>query len=355
MNTARTLLILITALTGTLLATPVVRRMALRLGVVDQPNARKVHLKPIPLLGGVAIYLGFVLALVFLGEERYYVREAVAIVVGATLCSFLGIWDDRKGLRPLFKLFGQAVAASILILAGVSVRAFPWPWLNLTITFVWVIGITNALNLLDNMDGLSGGVAAIAAGFFLLLAAGSGQYLVSALAAALLGACIGFLRYNVNPASIFMGDAGSLFIGFLLAALGIKLRFPSPPFPHNADLITWMIPILVLGIPIFDTTLVTISRLRRGKNPLTTPGKDHLSHRLVAAGLTPREAVLSIYVLAFGLGMVAVLLSTLILRAGPGPISVGEIVTGYGIGGATLLGAVLALFRLERNWKEPTG
>lgn len=234
-------------------------------------------------------------------------------------------------------------------------HAFPWPWLNLAISFLWIIGITNALNLLDNMDGLSGGVAAIAAGFFLLLAAGSGQYLVSALAAALLGACIGFLRYNVNPASIFMGDAGSLFIGFLLAALGIKLRFPSPPFPHNADLITWMIPVLVLGIPIFDTTLVTISRLRRGKNPLTTPGKDHLSHRLVAAGLTPREAVLSIYVLAFGLGMVAVLLSTLILRAGPGPISVGEIVTGYGIGGATLLGAVLALFRLERNWKEPRG
>ncbi len=129
------------------------------------------------------------------------------------------------------------------------------------------------------MDGLSGGTTTVAAAFFLLLAAMSGQFLVSALAAALIGACIRFLRYNLNPATIFMGDTGSLFLGFLLAALAIKLRFPS-----NVPWITWLVPICVLGLPIFDTTLVFISRLRRGKNPLTTPGKDHLSHRLVRAG-----------------------------------------------------------------------
>jgi UDP-GlcNAc:undecaprenyl-phosphate GlcNAc-1-phosphate transferase len=246
---------------------------------------------------------------------------------------------------------GQVLAGAILILAGVKIHLFPWEWLNAAITLFWVLGITNALNLLDNMDGLSGGVAAVAAGFFLLLAASSGQYLVSVLAAALLGACLGFLRYNFNPASIFMGDAGSLFLGFILAALGIKLRFPSPPFPHNADQITWMIPVLVLGVPIFDTTLVVISRLRRRLNPFSTPGKDHLSHRLVSLGMTRREAVLTIYVLAFGLGMIAVLLSTLVLRGGPGSISLGELITGYGIGGAMVLAALLALIRLERGWK----
>jgi UDP-GlcNAc:undecaprenyl-phosphate GlcNAc-1-phosphate transferase len=352
-DTAGIVLILLTALTGTLLATPVMRRLAMRMGVVDQPDVRKIHLRPIPLLGGVAIYLGFILALVFFGG-RYYVREIVAILIGASLISLMGIWDDRWGLRPLVKLVGQLAAAAILIVAGISVQVFPWAWLNWAVTVVWVAGITNALNLLDNMDGLSGGVAAVAAGFFLLLAASSGQYLVSALAAALLGACLGFLRYNFNLASIFMGDAGSLFLGFTLAALGIKLRFPSPPFPHNADLITWMIPVLVLAVPIFDTTLVIFSRLRRRLNPLTNPGKDHLSHRLVSFGLSRREAVLSIYVIAFGAGMVSVLLSTVILRSGPGPISLGDVVVGYGIGGAVFVGALLALLRLERGWKPPS-
>lgn len=353
-DTAGIVLILVTALAGTLLATPLVRRLALRIGVVDQPNARKIHLQPIPLLGGVAIYLGFVLALIFFGG-RYYVREIVAILIGASLISFMGIWDDRWGMRPLIKLVGQFGAGALLIVAGVSVHIFPWDWLNWAITIVWVAGITNAFNLLDNMDGLSGGVAAVASGFFLLLAALSGQYLVAALAAALLGACLGFLRYNLNPASIFMGDAGSLFLGFTLAALGIKLRFPAPVFPQNAQLITWMIPILVLGVAVFDTTLVFVSRLRRRLNPLTNPGKDHLSHRLVSLGLTRREAVLLIYVIAFGLGMVAVLVSTVVLRAGPGPISSGDVFVGYGIGGAVVVGAMLALVRLERGWQPPEG
>ncbi len=193
------------------------------------------------------------------------------------------------------------------------------------------MGITNAFNLLDNMDGLSGGVAAIASAFFVLLAAMSGQYLVGALAAALLGASIGFLVYNVNPASIFMGDAGSLFLGFMLAAVGIKLRFPD-----NVTFVTWMIPVIVLGLPILDTTLVSLSRVRQRLNPLTTPGKDHVSHRLVNQGYTRREAVLTLYLVCSGLGVVAMYLTQ------------ATVIEGYAVGVALLLGAAYALYRLEQ-------
>ena len=170
-----------------------------------------------------------------------------------------------------------------------------------------MVGITNALNLLDNMDGLSSGVAAVAAAFFFLLAITNGQFLVASLSAALLGAALGFLRYNLiltgasSKATIFIGDTGALFLGFVLAALGIKLRF------ENTDLVTWMIPVLVLGLPVFDTTLVTLSRLRRGVAPYTG-GKDHFSHRLVALGLTRREAVLVLYLIAVAFGMCALFL-----------------------------------------------
>ena len=192
-------------------------------------------------MGGVAIYLAFIGALFVLGD-RFYVRQAVGILLGATLCSFMGLWDDRMGLPAWVKLLGQVLAALILILSGVQVQLLHLQLLNVLATLLWVVGITNAMNLLDNMDGLSGGVGAMAAAFFLLLAAMSGQYLVGALAAALLGACIGFLVYNVNPASIFMGDTGSLFLGFMLAAVGIKLRFPD-----NVTFVTWMVPLVGAG------------------------------------------------------------------------------------------------------------
>jgi UDP-GlcNAc:undecaprenyl-phosphate GlcNAc-1-phosphate transferase len=165
------------------------------------------------------------------------------------------------------------------------------------------------------------------------MSAFSGQYLVGALAAAVLGACVGFLVYNFNPASIIMGDSGALFLGFLLAALGIKLRFPD-----NVTFVTWMIPPLVLGVPLFDTALVTISRVRRGLNPLTTPGKDHVSHRLVALNMTPREAVLTLYLVGGALGMIAIFVTQ---------ASVWE---GYVAGGAVALAALAAFVRLERDW-----
>ena len=297
------MLIFTAALVLALAATPAARRLALRTNMVDQPAQRKVHLTPTPLLGGLAIYLAVILALVFFGD-KFYVHQVIGIVVGATLISFLGLWDDRMPLPAWAKLLGQVIPAVVLILTGIQVSVFDWEPLNIAVTLVWVLFITNAVNFLDNMDGLSAGVSAMASGYFLLLAALSGQYLVGALAAALLGACIGFLVYNFNPASIFMGDTGSLFLGFVLAALGIKLRFPT-----NIPAVTWMVPVLVLGVPILDTSLVIISRLRRGKNPFTTPGKDHLSHRLVKMGYTRREAVLILYLLGSIFGMIAVFIT----------------------------------------------
>jgi len=295
------LIIATVALVLSVVLTPLVRRLAIRFKVVDQPNARKVHVSPVPLMGGLAIYLAFVAALWLLGDRRY-VNEIIGIFVGATLCSFMGVVDDRWGLGSYIKLGGQVLAAGILIYSGVQVNLFH-NWLDILLTIVWVVGITNAMNLLDNMDGLAGGISLISAAFFTLLASLSGQYFVGALAAALAGACLGFLFYNWNPAHIFMGDTGALFLGFLLAAVAIKLRFPS-----NSATITWMIPVLVMGVPVFDTTLVFISRLRRGKNPLTTPGKDHLSHRLAYLLGSKREAVLVCYLVGGAFGMVGVYL-----------------------------------------------
>ncbi len=310
--------------------TPAMRRTALRLGVVDQPAKRKLHTAPVPLLGGVAIY-GAVIGSLLLYPERREVVQLAGIVIGASWVSFWGLWDDRRGLPPSAKLAAQMVGAAILVAAGVRV-ALPVPeWADIGITVLWVVGVTNAFNLLDNMDGLSSGIGAVAAAYFLLMAAMNGQFLVGGLAAAVLGACIGFLLYNFNPARIFMGDSGSLFLGFVMAALAIKLRFPA-----NVVWVTWMVPILVLGIPLFDTTLVIISRLRRGKNPFTTPGKDHVSHRLVELGWTRREAALLHYLAGCALGVLAIFISLASLREA------------YVIVLAVTVLAITAVIRLER-------
>jgi UDP-GlcNAc:undecaprenyl-phosphate GlcNAc-1-phosphate transferase len=329
------LIIFVAALVVAFWATPIAQRAAHRFDVLDRPAARKLHLTPMPLLGGVAIYLGTIVALLVFGDKQE-VTQLAGILIGATLVSFFGLWDDRQSLSPAIKLVVQLVAALILYATGISVGLFPLPLANLLLTLMWVIGITNAFNLLDNMDGLSGGVSAVGALFFLVLAIQGQQVLVGSLAAGLLGACIGFLWYNFNPARIFMGDSGSLFIGFVLAALGIKLRFLAQPI-----VITWMIPVLVLAVPIFDTTLVTISRLRRGLNPLTTPSKDHLSHRLVARGMSHREAVLSIYMLCFLSGIIAMLLTQ------------ATIAEAYAIGIAVLVIALAGLVWLEANFTRP--
>jgi UDP-GlcNAc:undecaprenyl-phosphate GlcNAc-1-phosphate transferase len=296
-------LMLITAFVLAAGATPLARRAAASLGLMDMPAPRKVHARPTPLMGGVAIYVAFLAALLLFGD-RFYVRQMVGILVGATICSLTGLLDDRQGLGVGIRLVAQMAAVAVLLLTDVRVRLASLPALDMLLTIVWMLAVTNAMNLLDNMDGLSAGVGAVAAAFFLVLAAMSGQYLVGALSAALLGACVGFLLYNANPASIFMGDSGTLFLGFLLGATAIKLRFPA-----NVVQVTWMIPVLVLGVPLFDTGLVIVSRLRRGLNPLTSAGKDHTSHRLVGLGYTHREAVLTLYLVGCGLGVAAIYLS----------------------------------------------
>jgi UDP-GlcNAc:undecaprenyl-phosphate GlcNAc-1-phosphate transferase len=197
-------------------------------------------------------------------------------------------------------------------------------------TVAWVVTITNALNVMDNMDGLAGGTAAVASVFFFLIATLTNQYLVAPMAAVMVGACVGFLYYNFKPGAIFMGDSGSLFLGFMLAAVGIKLRFPD-----NYDIVTWMVPVLVLGVPLFDTTLVTLSRIRRGI-PISRGGKDHFSHRLVALGLTKREAVLVLYLIQGALGVAALV----VMQA--------EVYEGYIVGGVVLLAAVFAAYKLEQ-------
>ncbi len=328
------MLVFLTALLLAAWGTPAARRVAPRLGFVDLPGARRVHQRPMPRLGGAVIYLAAIVALLAFGE-RFKIHQAVGILLGASLVSFFGLWDDRRSLSPAVKLLGQFGAAGILLLTDVRIGIFPYGWLNVAATLLWVVGMTNAMNLLDNMDGLSGGVGAVAASFFLLLAAMNGQYLVGALSAALLGACIGFLVYNLNPASIFMGDAGALFLGFMLAAVGIKLRFPD-----NVDIVTWMVPVLILGVPIFDTALVVVSRLLRGLNPLTTPGQDHTSHRLVSMGFTQREAVMILYLAGGALG----LLSVFVTQA--------TVLEGYVAGGVTLLAGAAALVALERQYRQ---
>lgn len=319
-------------------ATPAARRLAARAGFIDRPDARRVHKRPVPRLGGAAIYLAVVAVAVALGEQ-YKFTQFGAILVGATGVSFMGLVDDRWGLRPLVKMLIQVLAALLLYFNGIRVGTLHQPVLNLIITVLWVVFITNAVNFLDNMDGLAGGVSAIAAAYFALMCSFSGQYLVGALSVAVLAACLGFLFYNLNPASIFMGDSGSQFLGFTLAAIGVKLRFPD-----NVTFVTWMVPVLVLGLPVFDTTLVIISRLRRRLNPATNPGTDHTSHRLVTAGMTQREAVLTLYVVSFILGMLAVFVT----RA--------SIAEGYIVGGCVALSGLYGLWRLEHHpfWNDKT-
>jgi UDP-GlcNAc:undecaprenyl-phosphate GlcNAc-1-phosphate transferase len=302
------------ALMGSLLLTLPVRRLALHYGMVDLPGPRKVHLSPIPLLGGIAIYLGFVLAVLFTlrGAPR---AQIVGILAGATLVAVVGMLDDGKLLHHQVKLFiAMPIAAVILIASGIRAQIFTefipgtaGLALDIALTLVWVVGITASFSIFDHMDGLCAGVAAVAAGFFTLSATLNGQTMVRTLAAAAFGAALGFLIWNFNPAKIFMGDGGAMFLGFLMATLGLKIR-PEGAAHFPA---AWLVPVLILGATIFDTTLVTISRSRRGFLPFTTPGKDHTAHRLSNLGLGHRGAVIIMYLLGAVLGGLAILVPLL--------------------------------------------
>lgn len=306
------LLAFLIALLASLTLTVPVRAFALRVGMVDRPGPRKVHLQPIPLLGGLAIYFGVALAVLFLVQGP--AREQVwGILGGATLIAAVGILDDRGLLHHQIKLFvGMPLAAVILMLSGVRAQIFSTLFggrtgdvLDAILTIVWVVGITASFSILDHMDGLCAGVAAMAAAFFALLAYLNGQVLVTVLAAAVLGAACGFLRWNFKPAKIFMGDGGAMFLGFLMATLALKLRFAQPNLVS-----AWLVPVLILGATIFDTMLVTVSRSRRGLLPFATPGKDHAAHRLANIGLGQRGAVLTMYMVGALSGALALLVST---------------------------------------------
>jgi UDP-GlcNAc:undecaprenyl-phosphate GlcNAc-1-phosphate transferase len=297
--------------------TPATRQLALRMGMVDLPGPRKVHMKPIPLLGGLAIYVGAVLA-ILLFIDRNAPSQIIGIVAGATLLTIVGTLDDRNLLHHQVKLMiAMPIAALILVASGIHTSILlsfshsfgpPVVWLfaDYLLTIFWVVGITAAFSILDHMDGLCTGVAAVASAFFLLFAFLNGQILVGILAAAMLGTSLGFLGWNFTPARIFMGDGGAMFLGFMMATLGIKLRFPQMP-----QTISWMIPVLILAVPIFDTSLISVSRIRRGLIPFTSPGKDHMAHRLANLGLGQRGAVLVVYALGVFFGLLSLLVSRL--------------------------------------------
>src|SRR5271167_1773298 len=301
------------ALATSLVLTAPVRALAIRVGMVDLPGPRKVHLQPIPLLGGLAMYAGVMLAILFAFDGAARAQSA-EIVTGATLVAAVGFLDDRGWLHHQVKLFiAMPLAACILLATGIHAPVFEFLLggragyvLDAILTVFFVVGITASFSILDHMDGLCAGVAATASIFFALLAYLNGQTLVTTLAAAVLGAATGFLRWNFKPAKIFMGDGGAMFLGFLMATLGLKLRL------EEANHISaWLAPVLILSATIFDTTLVTISRSRRGLLPFATPGKDHSAHRLANLGLGQRGAVLTIYFVGAICGSVGVLVTYL--------------------------------------------
>lgn len=319
------------SLVTTLFSTPLARRAALRLGLVDHPSPRKVHAGAIPYLGGLAIIAGFCagLSLILLAHGLAATPEVVVLVGGALTLALMGLWDDWKVVPGWIKVPVELSLGALLYLSGARVELFGfWP-LDFVVTVAWVIGVANAINYIDNMDGLSAGVVAIAGSFFVLVAGAAGQSLIAGLSAALAGSALGFLPYNRAPARIFMGDTGSLFFGFSLAGLGLELRL------DNLGGASFLVPVAIMAVPVADALLVSVSRTMRGLSPIH-PGKDHISHRLKASGFSSSSAVrllwlatavsggfglllaqveaLAAYVLTSGLVAVCLLLGLVLLR-----------------------------------------
>lgn len=307
-----------------LLLVPAVREYARSRQIHDNPGGHKSHRSPVPYLGGVAMALSFSGAMVVgvavwrsarlengdlnlaLGnlttQGDGLVRELVVMLGVALLFSLMGLVDDLRGLSPWLRFFVGLGLATSVVLFGISLNS-PLPaWADGVISVVWILGMTNAFNLLDNIDGLAAGTAAVASGAFFFIAVINEQQFSALLAIGLAGAMIGFLRSNFHPASIYMGDAGSLFIGFMMAYLGLKMRTTVTEIPQL------FAPVVVLGVAVLDTTVVVVSRVRRGVSPFTG-GQDHLSHRFLRLGLSVRRSVTSLLVASIALGVLAVGLS----------------------------------------------
>ena len=284
---------------ATLLLTPVAGRLAHRLDILDVPRHHKSHHNVTPYLGGLAVGAGLLL----IGAIAASVStELLAIVVGAVAILALGFEDDRRDLGPIIRLSVEIAAGVVLWIAGVRVTFFDMAAIDLILTVGWVVAITNSLNLLDNMDGLTSGTAAIASFTFFGIAAWRGDYAVAGLSLGVAGASLGFLRHNFPPARIFLGDAGSLFLGFMLAALALKLDLIG-----QSGAVRAAVPILILGVPIFDMILVILARTQAGR-PIHQGGTDHSSHRLTHMGLSGRSVALIIYAIQIVLSGVALVL-----------------------------------------------
>jgi len=269
------------ALLASLGLTPLVIRLARARGWVDRPSDDRWHDRPVALMGGIAL-VGAVLLGALVGQAP--VLQSWPILTGAALLFATGVADDRWGLRPDAKVLAQVIAAAVLLFGGYAFWSGGPAWVSMPLTFLWVIGVTNAFNLIDGIDGLAAGVAAVAAGTLVFISLALGQPGVAVLMAAVVGAAIGFLVYNAPPARIFMGDCGSLFLGYLLAAGALGVQQGGGP------IVGTLVPIAVLAVPIFDTTFVTVTRLLRGAS-VARGGTDHVHHRLVHLGLSERRAV----------------------------------------------------------------
>ncbi len=288
------------ALVVSVALTPLTRAFARRFGWIARPRNDRWHRGQVALMGGVAIYAACVAAVAWGGMLRG--RTALLLgLAGFTLA--VGLWDDRRPLRPSTKLLAQILVALTFVFTSPIVALTPSPTLNTILSIFWLVGVTNAMNLLDNMDGLAAGVGLIAAGFYVLLADGLAPPGYLATLAALGGALAGFLVYNFSPASIFMGDGGSLFVGFVLA--GVTMPLADPKVASVVPALS--VPAVLLAIPILDTTVVSVVRRLSGRH-ISEGGRDHTSHRLVAIGLSERAAVLFLYALAATAGSVAYLI-----------------------------------------------
>ncbi len=307
-----------------LMLVPAVREYARNREIIDTPGGHKSHRAPVPYLGGVAMVAAFSVAMVIgvvvrrsaqfddgqiritfgnlISQGDGLVRELAVVLGLALVFAAMGLIDDLRGLSPVFRFVVGLGLATVLVSYGVVLQS-PLPdWLDIAISVVWILGMTNAFNLLDNIDGLAAGTAAIASGAFFVIAILNDQQYSALLAIGLAGAMLGFLRSNFAPATIYMGDAGSLFIGFMMAYLGLKMR------TNVAEIPQLFAPVLVLGVAVLDTTVVVVSRLRRGLSPFTG-GQDHLSHRFLRLGLSVRRSVTVLLVATFALGVLAVGLS----------------------------------------------
>lgn len=310
------LLVFAIALIFSMFLTPLVRKLALKFGIIEKSNPRKPHKKVITCLGGVAIYAGFVISLllasfVFLRNlDSFFLRNLVGLFSGATIIVVLGLIDDTHGTTALQKIGLQVVAAlvtSVIFDIKITYLILPalgkidFGILSIPITLIWVIGLTNALNWVDGLDGLAAGITSIACVSLLVIGWRGGELVSAVIITALMGASLGFLKYNFYPAKILMGDTGSNFLGFVLANVAIMGSLKS------AAVLSLMIPILIMGVPIFDTLFSVWRRVRLSKNPIT-PDTDHLHYRLIKLGLTHRQTVLVIYGVSGVLSLCAIFL-----------------------------------------------